>query len=351
MGLFKPDYLSNDIQKAIEAVSKLNNQNKLAAVATKHPSKEVRLEAVKKLTYPPALEEIMLNDIDPKVRFAAIKPQTYLASKIYSLEEREFNESIILNESVLFKVAMHDKHSSVALCAIDKIQSPHILFKIALTADDTDKVKQALCCLADNQDFDKDNIYEIYEKIQDSEVKKEIISNYSKQTGSLLRFSSITDDIELFKYILSKAKTENEVIEIANSKGFKLPICSICKWPVFSYYKLKNDQVCCDNCLNYSDSKKDVSIKKGIICGEDFPKGSYWVNATITSDEGDEIKIIRNGEVFASFVLNSKYNEEGIKGKMKFEFLDGDILKGDLRVGLQQLDIGLELTQITDLID
>ena len=66
-----------------------------------------------------------------------------------------------------------------------------------------------------------------------------------------------------------------------------------------------------------------------------------------TCEEGEEVRQVRNGAVFVSTVLTSQYNEDGIPGRMEFDFLAGDRFEGT-KCRFQQKEIQAELVEIND---
>jgi hypothetical protein len=76
MGLFKPAWLSNNLEKALKAVEKENDQAKLTEIAKSALILEVRLTAVEKMTDQAKLTEIVKNALTFEVRLKAVEKMT-----------------------------------------------------------------------------------------------------------------------------------------------------------------------------------------------------------------------------------------------------------------------------------
>ncbi len=76
MGLFRPAWLSNNLEKALKAVEKEDDQAQLTEIAKSALILEVRLTAVEKMTDQAKLTEIVKNVLTFEVRLKAVEKMT-----------------------------------------------------------------------------------------------------------------------------------------------------------------------------------------------------------------------------------------------------------------------------------
>ncbi len=357
MGLFTPKYLSKDIDKAITAVNKLTDQRALAVTAQKHPSAKVREQAVKRLTDLPALEKIMQTDPSTRVRLAALKIDSRLEKPVYNRDELEEAENIHPRDDVLFSVALHDSNEIVRRCALYKIQSHELVYRMTIEAPDEDLAKNACIHYLDiehyfgycsePQNLDLNKVKTMFSATLYQSVRWAIIDNMRKYPDLIREIVLSCSDFSIFKRIVEKADNAEEARAIFEAKGQPLPVCMHCRRPAFRYYRFGNERVCCWKCINFNHPDSYAHTHKDITAGIDIPTGRYLVMAVATCEEGEEVRQVRNGQVHASIVLTSQYNEEGIPGRIDLEFLQGDRFEG-ARCGFQQKEVQAELVEINN---
>lgn len=357
MGLFTPKYLSKDISKAIKAVKELNDQQALAVAAQKHPSYEVRVEAVKRLTDLPSLERIMQTDPSVRVRLAALKTDSRLDKPIYSDEELEEAEKIHPGDEVLFSVALHDSFEVVRDSAMYKIQSHDLVSRLAVESKNEELAKTACVHFLSLEHYfgycpgprnpDQDKVKALYKATPHRSVRWEIIDNLRDYPDLIREIALFDDDFANFKRIVEMIDSADEARAITESRGLSLLVCPHCHRPAFRYYRFGSNRICCWKCINFKYSDSYSHTHQNVEAGIDFPTGRYLVMAVGTCEEGEEVRQVRNGRVFVRTVLTSQYNEDGIPGRMEFDFLAGDRFEGT-RCGFQQKEIQAELVEIND---
>jgi hypothetical protein len=101
MGLFTPAWKSKNKKRALRAVGKMTDQEKLGRVAKEAYCREARVPAVEKLADPAVLAYIAKNDSDSSVRLAAVKRVT--------------------DPAVLADIAKNDSDSDVCIAAAHKL--------------------------------------------------------------------------------------------------------------------------------------------------------------------------------------------------------------------------------------
>lgn len=357
MGLFTPKYLSKDICKAIKAVKELNDQRDLAVAAQKHPSYEVRVEAVKRLTDLPSLERIMQTDPSMQVRLAAMKTDSRLDQPIYSAEELAVVENIHPSDEVLFSVALHDSYEIVRQSAMYKIQSHDLVSRLAVESADKELAKMACVHFLSLEHYfgycsgprnpDQGKVIALYKATPHQSVRWAITDNLRSYPDLIRQIALSDNDFANFKRIVEKTDSAEEARAITEARGQSLPVCPHCHRPAFWYYRFGNDRICCWECINFDYPHSYRHTHKDVAVGIDIPAGRYMVLAVGTREEGEEVRQVRNGEVFESTFLTSQYNEDGIPGRMEFDFLEGDRFEGT-RCGFQQKEVQAELVEIND---
>jgi hypothetical protein len=141
MGLFTPAWKSRNEKRALKAVEKMTDQQKLAKVAKEARNWRARLEAVYELTDQTVLADIAKNDKDSYMRKAAVKTltdQTVLADVAKNDKDRDVREAAV------------EKLTIVRKAAVEKLTDPAALADIAKNDKElTDVRKAAVCELTD----------------------------------------------------------------------------------------------------------------------------------------------------------------------------------------------------------
>ncbi len=357
MGWFTPKYLNKDTRKAIDAIHKLTDQGALAEAALKHPSAEVREQAVKRLTDLPVLEKIMQSDPATRVRLAALKTDSRLKNPVYIGDELQEVEKIHPDDTILFSVALRDSSGEVRNCAMMKLQSHELVRRLAIASSDEELAKAACihylsiehcfgyCSEPRNPDLGM--IKTLFDETPFQSVRWAILDNLRDYPHLIGDIASSVSDFSIFKRIVEKADSAEEARVITRVRGQSLPVCGRCHRPAFRYYRFGNDHICCWKCVNFQSPDSYTHAHKDIIAGVDIPAGKYLVMAVGTCEEGEEVRQVRNGKIYKSVVLTSQYNEDGIPGQIDFEFLEGDGFEG-ARCGFQQKEILAEFIEIND---
>ena len=357
MGWFTPKYLNKDTRKAIDAIHKLTDQGALAEAALKHPSAEVREQAVKRLTDLPVLEKIMQSDPATRVRLAALKTDSRLKNPVYIGDELQEVEKIHPDDTILFSVALRDSSGEVRNCAMMKLQSHELVRRLAIASSDEELAKAACihylsiehcfgyCSEPRNPDLGM--IKTLFDETPFQSVRWAILDNLRQYPHLIGDIASSVSDFSIFKRIVEKADSAEEARVITKARGQSLPVCGRCHRPAFRYYRFGNDRICCWKCVNFQSPNSYAHAHKDIIAGVDIPAGKYLVMAVGTCEEGEEVRQVRNGKIYKSVVLTSQYNEDGIPGQIDFEFLEGDGFEG-ARCGFQQKEILAEFIEIND---
>jgi hypothetical protein len=319
MGLFTPKYLSKDSTKAILAIQRLTDQNALAV--------------------------------------AALKIDSRLKKPIYSVDELEEAERIHPNEDVLFSVALRDSSEIVRINALEKIQSSELVRRLAIESSDKELAKQA--CVkylvtehyfghrSESGNLDQGKVVALYKATPHQAVRWEIIDNFRQFPDLIREIALFDDDFTNFKRIVESTNCAEEARAITEARGQSLPVCLLCHRPMFRYYQFGNERVCCWTCLNFNFSDAYAHTHKDVIAGIDIPTGRYLVMAVGTCEEGEEVRQVRDGQIFKRAVLTSQYNDDGIPGRMEVDFDEGDKFEG-AKCGFQQKEIHAELIEINE---
>lgn len=178
MGLLKPAWQGEDVEKAIKVIEKENNQNNLYKIATKAPLGGIRAKAVEKLNDQSMLADIAENDRDWEVRKLAVEKMA--------------------NQIVLSNVAKRDEMSLVADAAVKRITEQTILFDIVCDGAAhisvrgiaismiTDQLLLTDIALGKNH-VDWDASLHAADKLADRAVAHDVYNNISKSEYSAAR--------------------------------------------------------------------------------------------------------------------------------------------------------------------
>lgn len=138
-GLFKPAWMSNNSEKAVNAVKKVSDQAKLYEIAKNAPVYIVRKEATQKLTSQTDLLDIAKNGLGSDVRCCAIKKLTDQAALAEIATNQKDNDSIaracaismLTDETQLSFIAMNDQQQHACIKALEKITNQGLIAEIA----------------------------------------------------------------------------------------------------------------------------------------------------------------------------------------------------------------------------
>jgi len=167
MGLFKPAWKSKDWTKAVKAIEKVTDKNKLARIAVEAPTSDARVAAISKINDQTVLTNIAKNDENEWVRETAVEKLTdqivlaYVAkneeetSKVRSVAIKKLTDQTVLtdiakndkwlrveairkltNQTVLANIAKNDKGQRERTEAVEKLTDQTILTEIAKTEND-----------------------------------------------------------------------------------------------------------------------------------------------------------------------------------------------------------------------
>ena len=134
---FTPAWKSKNPDKAVKAVAKISDQDRLALVAETACSEPARIAAVKKLD---SLD--LLGSFERRIGFKAV-----------SLAAQERIEAVIgaLQEnSEMVRLAAEHKNPAVREAAVDRITDKKVLYRIAIKHNSTDTCLQAIRKIHDN---------------------------------------------------------------------------------------------------------------------------------------------------------------------------------------------------------
>lgn len=340
MGLFIPNFMSKDVDRSIEAIQNLDNQKKIAKAALQHGSSKVRYEAVKKLNIPSVLESIALSDADARVRLAAIKSSEYCDPPVYTSAERHKNEAIHLSDNALVRIAANERDETVAEHAIWKIRSVKVLDEFMKNTPFESRAVHAYLRAKEIAGYDAAKLSALFSSTRHKYLKECIVAD-CKEESMLIEFALKTRESKLFTDIVVNRLSPEAAKRVMDEMQFSIPICFFCGKLAFRWYVFNEKHIChaCLNCASASEKTEDVSLVHGIVAGKDIPAGKYIVQATVTSAQGDTLTQSRGGAMFLAAQICSQYNEDGIRGRMELELLDGDVLKGSLCAAFQQVEV------------
>ncbi|MCL2776089.1 MAG: hypothetical protein FWD71_22510 [Oscillospiraceae bacterium] len=205
MGLFKPAWMNEEQNKALEAIGKLSNQVELAKAVKDAPVWKVKVEAVKKITDKTLLADIAKNAVKEYLRQLAV--------------ER------IIDQTLLIDIAKNDNDADVRITAAlnisDNIISQQIFADI-LTGNSgmSDLREQALS------------------KVEDQDVleyvalnKKESITCRELAIGKLTNMAVIdkiakdtSNDLIIRGYAIEKTSTQSLLASIAQNGDVQIRV-------------------------------------------------------------------------------------------------------------------------------
>jgi len=158
MGLFAPAWKSKNEEKALKAVEKETDQNKLTEISQNAPLDNVRKAADKKLNsvlintivdevnYPWGLEKERINAVeklsDPKMLISIV-------NKIENINVRKAAVKVLSDQSTLENIAKNDRCSDIREIAVNKLTAQSVLIDIAKYNRDANVRLIALKKLAD----------------------------------------------------------------------------------------------------------------------------------------------------------------------------------------------------------
>jgi hypothetical protein len=176
MGLFKPAWQSDNMNKALSAVKKVTDQAKLARIVRESKcsyvrqaavqrmtdqaelmkimqeskNSDVHLEAVQRITDQAKLAHIVWESKCSYVRGAAVQRMTDQAELMKIMNESNKSDGIrcvavqrITDQAELVKIAKNDSSSSVCCSAIKKITDKSVLIEIIQSAKNEDARREA----------------------------------------------------------------------------------------------------------------------------------------------------------------------------------------------------------------
>lgn len=188
MGLFKPAWMSDNLEKASKAVAKEMKQSKLAEIAKNAPNKTVRLRAIEKLDDQNALAKIGLEDSDPYNREVAAErlADKALAQKIIieicqngsdEAQRIRLLQKWVEDDALLAKLAQADKSPSMRREAVAKLLDQDLLGKIAKN-DRDGGVRQ----MAADKLHDQALLTQIAKSDKDGNVRRTAVEKLTDQT-------------------------------------------------------------------------------------------------------------------------------------------------------------------------
>lgn len=215
MGLFTSAWLSENEGKALKAVSKLTDQQKLMAAATKNKHEAVRLQAVAKLTDQQMLSEVIRNNYSEKVYTAAmdrISDETILlklAKEIDGDTVRVEAVKRLCNQRELLSILMDDPSAYVRAEAILKLDKENLdldyLIKIAVSAVSKPLLPSPEGLAAVERIDDEHILYHIAVESEDYNVQSAAIEKVA-DANLLTEFLIQTDDSFLFREMAKRVK-------------------------------------------------------------------------------------------------------------------------------------------------
>jgi len=198
MGLFKPAWQSKNESKALKAVEKETNEEKLIQIAKNASSYEVRKNAILKINDQNVLADIAKGDSLSDWQSAAYKLIDYpIAQSVYldialndndAFKRKIIVEKYINDESVLMSIAKNDNHYIVREAAVSKLTDEAILVDIA------------------QNDEDGNVRYSAVTKLYDQSLLVDIFNNDDDPNVCVAALSKIED----YKFVRSHAFCDQE---------------------------------------------------------------------------------------------------------------------------------------------
>ena len=164
MGLFKPAWQSDNEEKALRAVEKVIDQQKLAEIAKTAPLDDVRIAAVEKIVNQSVLEYIAKNDTDDYVRVSAIRKMTNQSALLELAKRKDCNRHLdkvsypsvvatkkLTEQNAISEVGLNAFEYCARVAAIENINDRSVLHKIA--KNDKDEWVRAKAAVKINDDM------------------------------------------------------------------------------------------------------------------------------------------------------------------------------------------------------
>jgi len=223
MGLFKPGWMNNDVDKALHAVEKLTNQSGLAKAAKNAPDRRVRMKAVEKLTDQAVLINIVNNDKDSEVRITALKKITDEKALAGIAINNEFRNvcveavSKLTTESILAEVAKKDRLGFVSKRAVEKVLTQASLVDVAKNANYIGTKKEAVQKLTDQA-----KLLDLANNESDSAIRLTAAEKLNNETSAQRVFSEIAKNqnnpSSIRREAAEKLTDQGLLLELANTE-------------------------------------------------------------------------------------------------------------------------------------
>lgn len=158
MGLFTPVWKKDDLSKAIAAVRKMDNPQKLSKVAREAPNMHVRRLAIDMLSGQPMVEEIIAAISDPEelativcdtrnndvqqLALAQLQDQQLLTRTLLLLRNSELKKAAfekITDESCLVEIFAATEDMTMAAMAAKKVKDKERLHRVIVDTEDIEK--------------------------------------------------------------------------------------------------------------------------------------------------------------------------------------------------------------------
>ena len=243
MGLFTPKWKSDDVEKALKAVAKINDQAQLAEIAVSAqtgylPDKDVQYAAVKKLTNPAFLMQVVKNPSTGKYALRAAFEKTtdrafveYIAVTPGSWEDVRYTAiSMLTDPAVLEHIASTDSNIGLRRKAVENehFNNQEMLKEIISSSDDF-----MLVCAAADKLQDKDFLTEfarenegkrqaVLKRVEDQALLEEIAMQDESETTRQIAIMQLTDQSALARVAQKESSTVNRNLALGKITDLEL---------------------------------------------------------------------------------------------------------------------------------